>query len=170
MTYLTLTMNTNTAKWLKCLDLLSAELSERDMRTWIEPIEAEESSGKIKLVVPNKFIKEEVEKNYLELIRNALTRIDVSSKLEVGIKSSSPTKNRTEIITHAGFQTNLNTEMKFSSFVEGKSNQLARAAAMQVAEECHAEISLALDYPLTDKIQIIVYNKQNEWRGFRDWL
>ena len=135
MTYLTLTMNTNTTKWLKCLDLLSAELSERDMRTWIEPIEAEETSGKIKLVVPNKFIKEEVERNYLELIKNTLTRIDVSSKLEVGIKSSSPTINRTEITTHTGFQTNLNTEMKFSSFVEGKSNQLAKAACLSVVNE-----------------------------------
>ncbi len=128
-------MNTNTAKWLKCLDLLSAELSERDMRTWIEPIEAEETSGKIRLVVPNKFIKEEVERNYLELIKNTLTRIDVSSKLEVGIKSSSPTINRTEITTHTGFQTNLNTEMKFSSFVEGKSNQLAKAACLSVVNE-----------------------------------
>ena len=38
------------------------------------------------------------------------------------------------------------------------------AYAIQVAEECHKEISLALDYPLTDKIQIVVYNKQSEWR------
>lgn len=38
------------------------------------------------------------------------------------------------------------------------------AYAMQVAEESHEAISQALDYPLAEKIQIVVYNKQSEWR------
>lgn len=38
------------------------------------------------------------------------------------------------------------------------------AYAMQVAEESHEQIAQALDYPLSEKVQIVVYNKQSEWR------
>jgi chromosomal replication initiator protein len=48
--------------------------------------------------------------------------------------SAIPTKKGTFSYTDTTYQSNLNTNFTFESFVEGKSNQLAKAASLQVAE------------------------------------
>ena len=56
--------------------------------------------------------------------------LDLKDKKRLGAKKND-SQESSELIKH---RSNLNLAFTFSSFVEGKSNQLARAAAMQVAE------------------------------------
>lgn len=127
-------MNTEYENWAKCLELLSAELSEKEMHTWINPINVERDGEGLRLIVPNKFMKEELEKKYLEPIRVVLQKLNVYNQVVVDIRTSVVEDVKKPIVPH-GFQSNLNKDMLFTSFVEGKSNQLAKAACLSVVNE-----------------------------------
>ena len=58
-------MITDNKIWPKCLDKLSESISEKEMRMWIKPLKVERVGENLKLYAPNKFMKEEVEKNFL---------------------------------------------------------------------------------------------------------
>ena len=58
-------MTTENNIWLKCLNELSASITEKDMRMWIAPLKVKKMGNGLKLLAPNKFMKDEVEKNFL---------------------------------------------------------------------------------------------------------
>ena len=58
--------------WHKCLEELSTTLTDKEMRVWIKPLKAEHENNEIKLYVPNKFVKEEIEKNFFSQILTTL--------------------------------------------------------------------------------------------------
>ncbi len=128
--------------WQQCLQRLREEIPQQQFSQWISPLQAEELSEEIILFVPNQYVLEGVRREYLPIIESALDLLSPSQKitisLVVGIKKSSLTQ--VQVSTSATeepsqpYQSNLNPSFTFTSFVEGKSNQLARAAAMQVAE------------------------------------
>ena len=72
--------------WHKCLEELSSTLSEKDMRIWIKPLKVKREANEIKLYAPNKFMKEEVEKNFFSKILSTLTKMntDVFVSLNIG--------------------------------------------------------------------------------------
>ena len=127
-------MKTNQNIWLECIEQLSTKLSEKDMRVWIKPLTVKHDGEGIRLYAPNKFMKEEVEKNFLEKITQTLativTDIPVSLNINAAVKADDNVCDRP-----AGFKSNLNRDMTFESFVEGKSNQLAKAACHSVINE-----------------------------------
>ena len=93
------------------------------------------------LLAPNRFVKDWVEKQYLEKINTILSEKNefnhYSLSLEVGCQniSSEPiTQKQTKPTKKIQHASNLNPDFIFESFVEGKSNQLAKAASIQVAE------------------------------------
>ncbi|HHJ14553.1 MAG TPA: chromosomal replication initiator protein DnaA [Gammaproteobacteria bacterium] len=139
--------------WQHCLSRLENALPEQQFNTWIRPLHAIEEGNRLTLLAPNRFVLDWVNANLLDEIREALTghgKIDVN--LEVG--SVKPAlANRATTDTGADNRHNrppggrerrresrelpsgnLNGAFTFDTFVEGKSNQLARAASMQVAE------------------------------------
>ena len=69
-------MINNNNIWQKCLEELSSTLTEKDMRVWIKPLKVEHDTNKIKLYAPNKFVKEEVEKNFLNKILSTLGKMN----------------------------------------------------------------------------------------------
>ena len=128
-------MITENKIWLKCLEELSRNLTEREMRLWIAPLKAEKEGDAIKLYAPNKFMKEEVEKNFLNKISTAINNIVDGAPISLDVIS---TARKLEQATHtmpSNFKSNLNREMTFTTFVEGKSNQLAKAACLSVVNE-----------------------------------
>ena len=127
-------MKTNQEIWLECIDKLSENLSEKDMRMWIKPLTAKHDEGGMKLYAPNKFMKDEVEKNYLNKIAQTLSKIVSDVQISLNVNSLPQADNRTNVVPR-GFRSNLNKEMTFDSFVEGKSNQLAKAACHSVVNE-----------------------------------
>ena len=119
--------------WIKCTEELSKVLSEKEMRTWIKPLGVKYSESGINLLAPNKFMKEEVERNFLDKIMSVVSQLH--SNLDVDLSVESKVKAEQTIVTPRGFRTNLNKEMTFDTFVEGKSNQLAKAACLSVVNE-----------------------------------
>lgn len=140
--------------WQQCSNRLQNELSAQEFNTWIRPLQVEERENALVLLAPNQFVLGWVKDKYMSNIRQLLGMVAANDKLpdlhlEVGAKRKTPvnfeskvtvdaptviTSSKTETVLPVGHQSFLNPAFTFTSFVEGKSNQLARAASMQVAE------------------------------------
>ena len=131
-----------------CLQRLEGELSPPLFNTWIRPLHAVESRGNIRLLAPNRFVLDWVNEHYMPRIRELMGELypeqNIRVRLEIGSKnkpknmpqSARPADAVSAGDSHArpGRNGNLNGSQTFDTFVEGKSNQLARAASLQVAE------------------------------------
>ena len=124
--------------WNNCVEALNKTLTEEQIQTWIKPLQPIEENGKLRLFAPNLFVVHWIEKNCLDVINEAVSPLEV--KLEIGDKlpplavgkgvSAKPSKN----IFEEQLGGRLNSSFTFERFVEGKSNQLAKAAAYQVGQ------------------------------------
>ncbi len=120
--------------WNKCLEKLSETLTEKEIRLWIAPLKVKKDGDALKLYAPNKFMKEEIEKNFFSKITAVLNQITDDTLISLDV--SSPVKaTQKDRAMPSGFVSNLNSDMTFESFVEGKSNQLAKAACLSVVNE-----------------------------------
>ncbi len=127
--------------WSQCVRSLEADLSEQQFNTWIRPLQLVEDGSLVRLLAPNRFVVDWVKGHCLEKIRSWWsTHSDQGSEIvvEVGtraaVKRDAPPQVEAEIrVAGPVLGSRLNPAFTFDSFVEGKSNQLARAAALQVA-------------------------------------
>ncbi len=132
--------------WQQCLARLKEEVAQLPFNQWISPLQAEEINGGLILWAPNQYVLDGVSQDYLARIGDILAQINGKAlRLTIGIgerhapqeEESAPQSVRvsappsTMKVSH---QSNLNTSFIFENFVVGKSNQLAEAAAKQVAE------------------------------------
>ncbi len=125
----------NPSLWNQCLRALELELSEQQFHTWIRPLQPIEEDGALKLLAPNRFVIDWIEEHCLDKIAAVIDPLPVF--LEVGSRRP-PLIARSSITPgpppkHPVTGTQLNANFTFDNFVEGKSNQLGRAAALQVA-------------------------------------
>ncbi len=130
--------------WQHCLRLLEAELSDQEMNTWIRPLQPVEEMNTLHLYAPNRFVLDWVRENFLHRIGEILLEVtgnpSFKALLEVGTPKvrQAPRPMMETALDSApssmGFSNNLNPAFRFENFVQGKSNQLARAAAQQVSE------------------------------------
>jgi chromosomal replication initiator protein len=131
--------------WNYCLERLEGELTPQQFNTWVRPLQTEERDSTIVLLAPNRFVKDWVQEQYFEKINTILSEKNefnhYSLSLEVGCKNISsepitlkPTNAQQKTTKNIQHASNLNPDFIFESFVEGKSNQLAKAASIQVAE------------------------------------
>lgn len=137
--------------WPQALKLLEKELNDQQFLTWIRPLKAIETDNEIKLIAPSSFILDWVNRKLLKQIEQSVELASPinppSIKLEIGDfaieeveKDLLPTpiaqkRAKTSDATKANhIQHNLNPNFTFDTFVTGKANQLAAAAALQVAE------------------------------------
>jgi chromosomal replication initiator protein len=122
--------------WQKCIDRLSGEVPPQQLSMWIHPLQAVEENGRLRLLAPNEYVMESVRERFLPRIQRALGS-DVGVSLEVGTRNSPRVAGPSTPTPADGFaaaDTGLHSYFTFDNFVEGKSNQLARAAAIQVGE------------------------------------
>ena len=130
--------------WTRCVSHLEHELSEQDLNTWIRPLHAqEEEGGTLRLLAPNRFVMDWVRDRFLPRISHLAQELAEDKQrrvlLEVGA-TAEPTLPSIQpghapsapVIPTPG--SGLNPLYTFDSFVEGKSNQFAVAAAHQIAE------------------------------------
>jgi chromosomal replication initiator protein len=131
--------------WTRCMGTLEAELPEQQFNTWVRPLQAMEGNGALKLLAPNRFVVDWVNANLLprigELLRDESTGDAPIVTVEVGSRSVPLRGAPLSVVAAAPRRAEglvvgarLNPDFTFASFVEGKSNQLAKAAALQVAE------------------------------------
>jgi len=135
--------------WQQCLARLESTLPEQQFNTWIRPLHAIESDHDLKLLAPNRFVLDWVRDHYVSDIQTTIDTLKPEDnypvRLEVGsLQSAEPEAPAAPVRVPGGRErrsesrglprSNLNPVFTFDSFVEGKSNQLARAASMQIAE------------------------------------
>ncbi len=123
---------------------LETELPEQQFNTWVRPLQAMEGNGALKLLAPNRFVVDWINANLLprigELLRDENTGDVPIVTVEVGSRSAAaravPAALPGRVHRAEGLVVGarLNPDFSFTTFVEGKSNQLAKAAAAQVAE------------------------------------
>jgi chromosomal replication initiator protein len=124
--------------WDQCLDRLEGELSAQQFNTWIRPLQPEQKGNQIRLFAPNQFVLDWINQNFLFRIQELITQlsgVEIPVRLEVGSQTpgiSTSSSSTPKAATRRN--TSLNPNFTFDTFVEGKSNQLGRAASMQVAE------------------------------------
>jgi len=130
--------------WNQCIRVLQAELPEQQFNTWIRPLQAVDDDGRLRLLAPNRFVIDWVQQHHMErilqLVDDQADGIEVV--VEVGsrapsaaaVSSARPKATPIKTASHAPVVSRLNPLFTFETFVEGKSNQLARAAASQVGE------------------------------------
>nr|VFJ88112.1 MAG: chromosomal replication initiator protein DnaA [Candidatus Kentron sp. LFY] len=139
--------------WKQCTDRLKMELPEYQFNTWILPLHAIEEKDSLTLLAPNEFIRDWVREHLISQIVKVITTLDRETGspeifVEVGTRETEETNlidtrgppveepktyEKREIqIGRKG--TGLRSDFTFDGFVEGKSNQLAKAASFQVAD------------------------------------
>jgi chromosomal replication initiator protein len=137
------TLSAESTLWDQCTRALQAELPEQAFNTWIRPLQAVDDGSVLRLLAPNRFVIDWVRQNYLGRIVELVdeTGSDTGVVVEVGsrdvapaVTTSNPARGLREPRSRAPVVSRLNPLFTFASFVEGKSNQLARAAASQVGE------------------------------------
>ena len=127
--------------WPRCLERLETEFPAEDVHTWLKPLQASLRNDAYVLYAPNAFVMEEVRSRYLVRIRELLAHFAGSPEvsLEIGSlrrASPAPTAGTDSAAMRAPvepFQGHLDSHYTFENFVEGRSNQLGRAAAWQAA-------------------------------------
>ena len=149
--------------WQQCIGRLQDELSAQQFSMWIRPLQAEMDGDTLVLYAPNRFVLDWVRDKYINIINQFFTeqmgsnapklRFDIGSRPSArqtpvvsapvyAKPSGQQTKARVgtsfntqaEPIANANHRSNINPTYQFDNFVEGKSNQLGKAAALQVSE------------------------------------
>ena len=131
--------------WSKCLERLESELPAQQFNTWIRPLHAISEAHDLQLLAPNRFVRDWVRDKYIERIVAVLDTVlqNGTPNVSIAIGSSQPqpaplptnrTATRPSAPKGTAHATGLKADFNFDTFVEGKSNQLARAASLQVAE------------------------------------
>lgn len=133
--------------WQRCLARLQAELTAEDVQTWLAPLQASETDAGLRLLAPNAYTVDAVRERYLDTIVVVLEHLAgyaVEVRVEVGTLGArrppagtpatptvSASASRRQSV--ADTSSSIDPNYTFENFVEGKSNQLGKAAALQVA-------------------------------------
>ena len=140
--------------WRRCLERLEGELTAEEVHTWLMPLQAREDASGLHLYAPNPYSLDTIRDQYLDKIQTIAGHLighPVTVRLEVGSSggrpvpvrvssatpspspSHQPASRAPEAVPEPPHVHNLDLHYTFETFVEGKSNQLGKAAAMQVA-------------------------------------
>jgi len=146
--------------WQRCLDAFRAELTPQQFNTWIRPLALEPAADGYRLLAHNRFVLQWVKERFLVRIteiaaeahghavpislaiaegatdaaRTAPSAQQSASRPPAAVAEAPSGLTNPPALPRRHEQTSLNPSFTFASFVQGKANQLARAAAMQVAE------------------------------------
>ncbi|WP_373508974.1 chromosomal replication initiator protein DnaA [Thiocapsa sp.] len=135
--------------WEQCVRQLKGELTSAEFNTWILPLQAQVDEGRMRLFAPNRFVLDWTRQHYegrlLDLCRSYSDGAVGKLSFEVGGLESKTGGAAAHGAATLSVDTdgelgarrasaNLNADFTFDSFVEGKSNQLARAASIQIGQ------------------------------------
>ena len=136
--------------WTHCLQHFQRELPAQQFRTWIAPLSAVADGHVLTITAPNRFVLQWVKDRFLPVIEQ-LARETAPDRMDVVLQLAQTTNGSAAVLpppvataahtiqadagkTRVREHSRLNPTFTFDSFVTGKANQLARAAAVQVAE------------------------------------
>ncbi len=144
--------------WKKILSHIQPEINSQSFKTWFEPIKPVKiENNVVSVTVPSQFFYEWLEEHYYSLISGALSKVlgsaatltytvvptdepspaMVISPNEPPVRMQETAQVKPELSHYSQplpyEKTFLNKRNVFNTFIKGESNQLARAAAMAVA-------------------------------------
>ena len=145
-------------QWQQCRQILADNLTPSAFQTWFAPIvPLSFEQGVLVLQVKSQFIAEYIEENYISLLSRVIFRVfGASTKLEYRVlidSTSGASTNQSsamaggadvhhdtmsEVATHHtdfNFDTQLNAQYTFDTFVAGEPNKLARTAGLAIAKQ-----------------------------------
>jgi chromosomal replication initiator protein len=144
--------------WHDCSRLLESELTPQQFSAWIKPLRAldfDESTGTLTIGAPNRLKLDAIRAQFSDQIAQAASRVvqrpvavvfavengTAVASLRFPAATASLANVEMPVLAEAAppspehfERARLNSNLTFDTFVTGKANQLARAAAMQVAE------------------------------------
>jgi chromosomal replication initiator protein len=131
--------------WRYCLSRFEKELPAQQYQTWIRPLKFSAEEGVLTLTAPNRFVLQWIRDKFLERIQAlAAGHFEQAVEIRLLLADKDEAKSAGGILTpqepsaaprlHNRDVSRLNPGFTFETFVTGKANELARAAATQVAE------------------------------------
>ncbi|MBI2897791.1 MAG: chromosomal replication initiator protein DnaA [Deltaproteobacteria bacterium] len=133
--------------WENTLKSLQDQMAAQHFEAWLRPIRASMDGEVLVLRVPNKFAKDWLTNNYLEMIRDKLRGTGGSDvALRLDLESAAQDDGQAALVATEALATQgahvepprptpgLNPKYNFQNFVVGPSNQLAHAAALAAAQ------------------------------------
>ncbi len=130
--------------WENCLQQLEGEFPQQQINTWIRPLQPKFEQDELFLFAPNKFVLDWVSDHYISKITSIISELNSkktnvilkigSSKVSSPIGLKKTAKTQPSVVKQPNISHNLNTSFTFDSFIVGKSNELAKAASIQVSE------------------------------------
>lgn len=139
--------------WDRCLSQLETELSDQQLNTWIRPLQAQLDNEQLNILAPNRFVLDMVQSSFFTRIQEIATALSeptpvlVKLVIGTGLLANAPgiPKNQLGqapahsqvakphvVKPETEYNSNLKPQFSFNTLVEGKSNQLGRAAALQI--------------------------------------
>ncbi|MFN3593447.1 MAG: chromosomal replication initiator protein DnaA [Thiobacillaceae bacterium] len=145
--------------WSHCIAHFEQTLNNQQLNTWLKPLTVTEGTDEVLISAPNRFVQQWIKDKFLDQIEQLAEqyyqrKVTVTLTLAKPVKAAAAqasaaaapingqgaataatpaAKTRTPMPPVAE-HTRLNPQFTFDTFVRGKANDLARAAALQVAE------------------------------------
>jgi chromosomal replication initiator protein len=132
--------------WPSLAAELKRDLPSQQYDTWIKPLRAERHGNQLVLLAPNHHVLRYVRSNLLSRIESRAERVggtglsidlvldEKPGEAEIVVPEPLPIAAAAPSAERTRDEHRLNSSFTFTNFVNGKANQIARAAALQVAE------------------------------------
>ena len=134
--------------WDLCQERFRASLTQQQFSTWIKPLVFDNAGGDVRILAPNHFVMDWVREKFADNIdgwaqefyarpvaityalgkKSSAPRPPASSRM-----ASAPSNEPARIVPPTQIGLRINPGFNFDNFVSGRANQLARAAALQIA-------------------------------------
>lgn len=141
-------LSANCQRYFKdnCQRYFKELLPTQQYNSWIKPLQFDMIDNRLVLTAPNSFTLRIIQERFLlDICKQAAAffdptpeielRLDKDRRISAPLKGVSQKKDVVISSKPAKFGNKLNPQLTFESFVTGKANQLAHAAALQVAEK-----------------------------------
>lgn len=128
--------------WRSCLSHFEQQLPAQQFKTWIKPLQFHAVGQAATLTAPNRFVLQWIRDRFFAEIQRLATEglgPDIKINLILAEKEKPASSKPVASEPHTARPSTrdisrLNPDFTFDTFVTGKANELARAAAIQVAE------------------------------------
>jgi chromosomal replication initiator protein len=135
--------------WDLCQERFRANLTQQQFSTWIKPLVFDDAGGDVRILAPNHFVMDWVREKFADhidiwaqefyahpvAITYALGKKNTSGRplqAQVSAVQAAPPAASAAAPVQIGLR--INPGFNFDNFVSGRANQLARAAALQIAD------------------------------------
>src|SRR5512139_2580135 len=135
--------------WDLCQERFRANLTQQQFSTWIKPLVFDDAGGDVRILAPNHLVMDWVREKFAEHIDGWAQEFyarPIAITYALGKKATAPRPPGTpashahsappaaSVAAPAQIGMRINPGFTFDNFVSGRANQLARAAALQIAD------------------------------------